>query len=140
MPARREMSLEDQEVHHGNARSALGRADQAIRRARSLHNNLYKMNVCTQKVGEASFGRLTKLTRKRTDTIDALLTESKLIGRALIRARQRDMRPSDLRKYLDNFNALVALLGQIAEDAKSLAEHWTEMHRYMEQIAAIYTK
>jgi hypothetical protein len=140
MPSLFGMSREDQELHHGNVKSALGQANNAIRRAKSLHNTLYKMNVCAQKVGEASFGRRTKLTRKRTDTIDALLTESKLIGNALAKGRPRDMKPADFRKYLANLNALVALLSQIAEDAAALAEHWTQMHRFMEQVAAIYKK
>ncbi|HEY2106085.1 MAG TPA: hypothetical protein VGH29_09900 [Candidatus Binataceae bacterium] len=135
-----EFNEADGKLHHANVQTAWGQSTNAIRRARALHNNLYKLNVRAQKIAEVVFGRRIKLGSKPTDTLDVLLAESKEIGKLFVRARPQEMSPAEMRRHHANLNALVSLLKQCADDAEALGQHWTEMHRLLDQVAAIYQK
>jgi hypothetical protein len=134
------MDPDDVALHHTNVQTAHGQSTNAIGRAKALHTNLYKLNVRAQKIAETAFGRRVKLKCKATDSLDALLAESKEIGKLFLRGRPRKMSQADLRRHHANLNAMVPLLKQNADHAAVLAQHWTEMHRLMDQVAAIYRK
>jgi hypothetical protein len=140
MPLYDPMDPDDVAVHHNNVRTAHGQSAKAVQRAKALHSNLYKLNVRAQKIAEPVFGRRLKLKCKASDTLDALLAESREIGKLFLRGQPRKMSPAEIRRHHDNLNAMVMLLKQSAADAAALAEHWTEMHRLMDQVAAIYRK
>lgn len=136
MPLLVDWDPQKKKQHDDKADAILTQGQEAIRAAKSLVDNFVQIGRHIDGISRIALRKTSP--RKADARLHVMLARMEQLGRQIARARVRDLSDAQVRSLQAHLGAIAPLLGENADHAHSLAQHWTEMHKQIEDIVALF--